>query len=307
MKRNESSQIIALIPAHNEERTIAKVILSAQKYADEVIVCDDGSTDMTRMIAERLGAKVLRHSSREGKGEAFRMLFEKACELAPDVVVTLDGDGQHDPDQIPMLVDPILVGKGDVVVGSRYLEGSQSDVPFFRRVGLSAINFLCRRTMSVSTRDTQSGFRAYSLKALKVLSDCEEKGFGIESEQLSLAAKNGLSVVEVPVNVRYGGLENTSKKSSLSHGGELIASILGLVVEDRPLLYLGLPGTLLALMGLGLAAYLVWLFNITRYFSVPISIMALGASFLGLLLIIAAITLQGLKRLKEAVESKLRK
>lgn len=300
-------KVVAIIPAFDEEKSIARVILQAIPFVDRVIVCDDGSTDMTGMIAGSLGAMVVRHGENRGKGEALRTLYKEAAALNPDIIVALDADGQHDPRHISRLVDPILLGKCDIVVGSRYLDGSHSDPPFLRRVGLGVINFLCRKSTGVSTRDTQSGFRAYSLKALNVVSGCEEKGYGIESEQLSLAAKNGLNIAEVPVDIEYNDLGSTSKKSSLSHGGELIATMLRLVVEERPLLYLGVPGFLLGSVGLALAAYLLWLFNITRYFSVPISVIATGASFTGLLLMTAAITLHGLKRLKEAVESRLRR
>jgi glycosyltransferase involved in cell wall biosynthesis len=92
---NNKPFIIACIPAYNEEKTIAKVIIKTQKYVDKVIVCDDGSKDMTSEIAERLGAIVIKHERNMGKGEALRNLFKKAIELNADIVITLDGDGQH--------------------------------------------------------------------------------------------------------------------------------------------------------------------------------------------------------------------
>ncbi len=95
--------VVAGIPAFNEEKSIAGVVLSAQKHADVVVVCDDGSSDMTREIAERLGAVVVRHEQNLGYGAALQSLFKKARELRADVLVTLDSDGQHDASEIPLL------------------------------------------------------------------------------------------------------------------------------------------------------------------------------------------------------------
>lgn len=103
--------IVVGIPAYNEEKTIAKVVVQAKRCADQVVVCDDGSTDMTGEIAEGLGAKVIRHSKNLGYGVAIQSLFGKARELGADVMVTLDGDGQHDPSDIPVLIEPVLEGR----------------------------------------------------------------------------------------------------------------------------------------------------------------------------------------------------
>ena len=114
--------VVVGIPAYNEEKTIARVVLEAQKYADVVVVCDDGSADLTKQIAERLGADVVRHEQNSGYGAAIQTLFKRAKELRADVLVTLDGDGQHDPEEIPQLITPILTGNAEVVLGSRFHE-----------------------------------------------------------------------------------------------------------------------------------------------------------------------------------------
>jgi glycosyltransferase involved in cell wall biosynthesis len=296
MKGNEVRRV-AVIPAYNEERSIAKVILRAKPYVDEVIVCDDGSTDMTSLIAEAVGARVVRHSERRGKGEALRTLSKEVMELDADIIVTLDGDGQHDPDEIPMLLKPIEAGESDLVVGSRYVDGGKMDAPLYRRLGLRVINFLYKKFAGVRTKDTQSGFRVYSQKAFEFLMQCDAKGYGMEGEQLALAAKNGLRVMEVPISVKYNGTVRNSKKSPLLHGADLVFTLFRLVVEGRPLLYLGLPG--MGLMGIGmvLGVYLLWMFNTSRYFSIPVAILTVGASMAGMLLVIAAITFHGLKRI----------
>ncbi len=251
------------------------------------------------MIAKALGARVVRHGEKLGKGEAFRTLSKEVMELSPEIVVALDGDGQHDPDEIPMLVKPIETGESDVVVGSRYVGGAKMDAPLYRRFGLRVINFLYKQVAGVRARDTQSGFRAYSKKAFEYMIRCDAKGYGIEGEQLVLAAKNGLRVMEVPICVKYDSFARTSKKAPLMHGVDLMSTLFRLVVEERPLMYLGLPGIGLTGMGMIMGLYLLWKFNLTRYFSMPLATLMLGASLVGVLLIIAAITLHGLKRMSE--------
>ena len=294
---------IACIPAYNEEKTIAKVIIEAQRYVDKVIVCDDGSKDLTGEIAERLGADVIRHEKNMGKGVALRDLLTLAKKYNPSIIVTIDADGQHNPNDIPALLEPIEKGEADFVIGSRFIEGAKTDAPLYRRVGLKIINFFNKATTKSNVKDTQSGFRALTIKALNELCSTESEGFGVESEQLTLAIKRGLRIKEVPITIKYKGLPKTSKKFSISHGGEIIATILKLVVEERPLLYLGLPGTILMLLAITLGTYLLLLFNATRYFSLPIAIIALGASLAGITLMIAALTLYALNRIVKRIRN----
>ena len=134
-------------------------------------------------------------------------------------------------------------------------------------------------------------------KVLEALSDFDSKGFGVESEMLSLAKKKGLRVVEVPVNISYAGLPNTSKKSPVRHGGELVQTILRLLVEERPLSLLGIPGAVLLLAGLVSTLDLVLLFNSSRYFSVPMALIAFGGTTCGLVLLVSSLILWALNRL----------
>jgi len=293
--------VVAVIPAFNEEKTVAKVILQAKKYVDIVVVCDDGSTDMTAEIAESLGVSVLRHPKNMGKGVALKTTLEHLKQLSPDVVVTLDADGQHDPDGIPRLLEPIIEGKADLVIGSRYVEGSETDAPLYRRLGLKLINLVSRGSSRGVVRDTQSGFRAYSVKVLDLMQQCEAEGYGIETEQLAVTVENGLRVVEVPITVRYKGLEKTSNKNSMRHGAELVGMALRLIVEERPLLLLGVPGVLLTILGVASGVYLLWYFNAVRYFSVAIALITLGALFMGTILLITSLMLYAITRLKQKI------
>jgi len=294
--------IIACIPAYNEESSIAKVVLRAKSYVDLVMVCDDGSSDDTGMIAEALGAKVIRHERNMGKGEALKSLFKEALNLKPKVVVTIDADGQHSPDEIPRLIEPVLKGEADIVVGSRYLpSGKYLDIPLYRRLGLYFINKLSIKVGGVKVRDAQSGFRAFSLKALEALQPLlESKGYEVEVEQLIKARELGLRVMEVPITVKYKGVLRPSKKNPLSHGGRLVSFLLSKTVERHPLWYLGAPGLIIITIGLYLVNQLFHLFNQTRYFSLPIAIIALGAILTGLLMILTSIMIHELSKLKEA-------
>src|SRR2546425_4363048 len=202
--------VVAGIPGYNEERTIAKVVVVSLRQVDKVVVCNDGSTDMTGIIASKLGAEVISHERNLGKGEALRSLFKAARSVRADVLVTLDGDGQHNPEEIPRLVDAIKSGAADVVVGSRFL-GPRTSVPRYREVGNKFLNAL----ISDGVGDTQSGFRAYGKAVIESIVPAE-MGMGVDSEILMEASQRGFKIAEVPVSVAYGG-GRTSKPQPLLH------------------------------------------------------------------------------------------
>jgi glycosyltransferase involved in cell wall biosynthesis len=290
--------VVACIPAYNEERSIAKTILQTQRFVDRVIVVDDGSEDMTATISERLGATVIRNDHK-GKGSALRAALTYARLLDQVIVVTMDADGQHDPAEIPSLIAPIREREAEMVVGSRYLKESVTDLPSYRRMGLRLVNLLSRRSCNGIVKDTQCGFRAYSAKALEVLQQCKSNGFEIETEQLSLISKSGLRVAEVPVTVSYKGLENTSKQNPVKHGSQLVASALRLIIEERPLLLLGAPGALFGFTGIVTGIYVLLEFNVSRYFSMPMALVALGTIILGSLLSVASLIIYAIARLRD--------
>ena len=185
-RERKKPYIIAGIPAYNEEKTIAKVIVKSRKYVDKVFVCDDGSTDMTAGIAEALGAEVIRHERNMGKGAAIRSLFKKAREEIADVMVTIDGDAQHDADEIPLLLKVMKETRADIVIGSRFLtKETVRKVPKYRYIGNKILNLI---TSVEEITDTQSGFRAYSRKAIELIQPAE-LGFAVDSEILYRAAK----------------------------------------------------------------------------------------------------------------------
>jgi len=297
--------VVVGVPAFNEERTIAKVVLGAKKYADRVLVCDDGSTDMTGEIAEKLGAEVIRHERNLGKGVALRSLFEAGRRIGADVFVTLDADDQHDPEDIPRLVEPILRGDADVVIGNRFrFEGS---VPAVRRWGNRVLNFLTNLSAGGGAEDTQSGFRAYSRAALEVI-DVSEDGLSVDSQIFVDAKEKNLRVVEVPVSAKYPRDVKTSKKNPFQHGSEVIVSLIELISERRPLLFLGVPGLMLLTMGGAAFIMVLNIFNETRKFAIGTAMLGLASALFGALLVFAALILwvmgKRLSRLENRVSSR---
>jgi glycosyltransferase involved in cell wall biosynthesis len=219
---------IVIIPAFNEEVAIASIIKRSLKYADDVLVIDDGSSDNTYQIACDAGAHVIKHYNNLGKGVSLRDAFGEVSGY--DVVVTIDGDGQHNPDEIPELMRPIIEGRADFVNGSRYLDGFDDDTPDYRRVGQRVLDIATNITSGTSVTDSQSGFRAFRGDTIKYFR-FRDTGFGIESEMLADAAEHDLKILEVPITVRYD-VENSSTKGPVTHGvGVLIKIIIDKIVR----------------------------------------------------------------------------
>lgn len=212
---------IVIIPAFNEEIAIESVILKSSLYVDDVLVIDDGSNDNTSKIAKSSGARVITHTKNLGKGFALKDGFNFAKDY--DLVVTIDGDGQHNPDEIPILIDPILNDGADFVNGSRYLNGFEENTPTYRRIGQKVLDIATNISAGIKVTDSQSGFRAFSKKAISVFR-FNDAGFGIESEMLADAADNNLKIVEVPITVRYN--VDGSTKDPVTHGVGVLLKII---------------------------------------------------------------------------------
>jgi glycosyltransferase involved in cell wall biosynthesis len=292
--------IVAGIPAYNEEKTIAKVIMLAQKHVDEVVVCDDGSQDMTAEIAQRLGAIVIKHEKNMGYGAAIQALFEKAKTLNADLLLTLDADGQHDAKEISQLIQPIQERKADIVVGSRFLQRN-NNMPLYRRFGIKVLTKITNGSRKKNAiTDAQCGFRAYNRKAIEGLV-LDETGMGISAEVLLKARVLGLVVTEVPVDVQYRGLE-TSTQHPLKHGLGVIATILRLVVEERPLIFLGVPGTGLLLVGLLFGLWTLQIYATEGRIVTNIALASVAFGLTGIFAIFTAITLFAILRLAQKMK-----
>jgi len=293
--------IVAGIPAYNEEKTIAKVILLVQKHVDKVVVCDDGSEDLTQDIARRLGAVVVRHEKNMGYGAAIQALFRKAKELDADLLLTIDADGQHDAEEIPRLLQPILENKADIVIGSRFLK-PKNGMPAYRRFGVKVLTKMTNGSKGGgSLTDGQCGLRAYNKQAIECL-DFNESGMGISAEIIMTARNHDLRIAEVPVNVHYHNLE-TSTHNPLRHGLGVLSTIIRLVVEERPLFYLGLPGVVFLMVGASFGLWTAQLYAIEHRIVTNVFLVAIVFVVLGVFTTFTAITLYAVLRVTQKLKT----
>ena len=292
--------VVVGIPAFNEEKSIARVILRSQNYADKVVVCDDGSTDLTPKIAQRLDAIVVRHESNQGYGSAIQSLFKCAKDLNADILVTLDGDGQHDPEEIPQVIKPIIEGDADIVVGSRLTDGRSSTLmPWYRRAGVRFLTKLTNgQAANGGVRDSQSGFRAYNRKSIEDLVVFED-GMGVSSEILINARKRRLRVCEVSASCDYKNGLRTSTHHPVRHGVDVMASIIKLVVEDKPLIMLGIPGILALTAGIFFGVWMLQLYAIQQRVVTNVALASIAFIIIGLFFIFTAITLYAISRVAQ--------
>jgi len=292
--------VIVGIPAYNEERTIGRIVLEAQKYADKIIVCDDGSIDYTAKIAQSLGADVIIHGINSGYGASLKSLFCRAHELGADVFVTLDADGQHEPKELSALIEPILNGDADVVIGSRFVgKTGAEEMPKYRQMGAKLITKMVNGSAKNGVTDAQSGFRAYNHLALERINFCET-GMGASVEILLKASKSNLRIVEVPSTCKYNlGDEGTSTENPLSHGVSVIFSLIRLIVEERPLVFLGIPSLFCLLAGVGFGIWMLQLYAIKGVIETNIALAAFSFVLIGFFMLSTSITLYAIARISE--------
>lgn len=234
-------RIVAGLPMYNEEETIGTVVTNVLEYVDDVICVDDGSSDSSARIAEACGAIVHRHRVNRGYGGALKSLFAKAREMDADCIIILDSDGQHDPMDIPKLLEPIISGDADFVIGSRFVEGGGSeDMPAYRRLGIKVITAASNLSSDLEIQDTQSGFRAFSKLAIERLR-FDAEGMELSLEMLEDAHEKELKIQEVPTLIRYD-VPKGSNFTALSHGFTVLAWAMLSLSQKKPLLVLGLPG-----------------------------------------------------------------
>lgn len=195
-------KLVCVSPAFNEERTVASVVEKASRYVDEVIVVDDGSTDNTRKKALEAGAIVISHPRNLGKGAALKTGFKIALERGADVIISIDADGQHDPDEIPRLISAMERGNFDIVIGSRFL-GDISSMPTPRIFSNTITSSFLRLFFGIPVTDSQSGFRAFKRKVIESVSFSDPR-FAAETEILINAKQKGFKIGEVKIKTIYG-------------------------------------------------------------------------------------------------------
>ena len=296
--------IVVGIPAFNEELTIGRVVLEAQKFANHVIVCDDGSTDYTAKIAVSLGADVVIHEKNSGYGASIKSLFERAHELNADIFVTLDADGQHEPNEIPFVIKPIIEGTADIVIGSRFVDkNGTSEMPRYRQFGAKLITKMVNGSAKNGVTDSQSGFRAYNHIALDRL-NFFEAGMGASVEILLKASKSDLRIAEVPSTCKYN-LEDgdTSTENPVSHGVSVLFSLIRLIVEERPLPFLGIPSLFCLLAGVGFGVWMLQIYAVKQTIETNVALASLAFILIGFFMLSTAITLYAIARISEKFSS----
>jgi len=279
--------MLACMPAHNEESTIAGVIVRAKKHVDRIVVCDDGSSDATAEIASGLGAVVLRHERNIGYGAALKTLFDFAQGTPADIVVTLDSDGQHDPADIPALVEPIADGSADIAIGSRFL--GRGEVPDHRRTGIKIINRVARAGSYDTLTDTQSGFRAYNMGAIKTATPTES-GMGASTEILLKAKGGSLRIAEVPIAVRYEKDAHVDTRA-VRQGGSVVLNTIKHLSIEKPHIFYGVPGAVSLLVGIYFAAWTLQQYLDFGYMAPTLLMIAIGGVLVGVMLLSMMITL----------------
>jgi len=282
------------LPAFNEEKNIASIITKLEKISDIVLVCDDGSSDLTGKIAFKMGATVITHKKNMGYGAAIKSLFLKAQELDVDVLVTFDADGQHDVNDIKKVVEPISTNTADLVIGSRFLDNAEDNIPSYRKTGIKIITKLTNTSLKEKIKDSQSGFRAYSKDVLSKIIP-SDYGMGVSSEILIKASKNDFRIAEVPIQISYEG--DTSTHHPVSHGVSVTMSTLKFISIDHPLKFYGIPGLFFLGIGLLFTVMTLQLFSETRQIFTNVTLIAIGTIIFGTMLMMTSILLYSIVNL----------
>jgi glycosyltransferase involved in cell wall biosynthesis len=284
---NHNSIIVAM-PVYNEESYIGTMVIKCKGYADEVLVVDDGSADDSIRVATLAGATVIRNGKNMGYGATIKHILSEARARTFDALVILDADTQHDPRDIPGLVKPILDGY-DLVIGCRNIK----DIPRYRVIGGKVLSLFTNVLTKEKVSDTQSGFRAYSMKAVREL-ELNENGMALSSEMVSEAAKKNLKITEAPISIKY--TKDSSTLNPVVQGGNTLARILVMISKRKPLLFFGVGGGVVTAIGVfaGIMGYEMFSSNQV----LPVGTILLSVMFLiiGILSIFTGIILNALRK-----------
>ena len=285
------SKIAIGLPAFNEGKNIASIIVQLKKKYELIIVCDDGSSDFTSVIAKEMGAIVIKHKKNLGYGAAIRSLFLKARELDCDILITFDSDGQHKISDIDRVIQPIKDKQANMVIGSRFLGNIEGDVPTYRKLGIKAITNLVNSNTRNKITDSQSGFRGYDKKTLEKIIP-SESGMGVSTEILIKSNKYEFKIIEVPITILYE--KEITSQQTLSHGTSVILSTMKFISIEHPLKFYGIPGIIFLAIGLFFVVWTVQEFAIGGSIITNISIIGIGLITLGSILTMTSILLYSL-------------
>jgi glycosyltransferase involved in cell wall biosynthesis len=299
---NGSIGCLVAIPAYNEAGSIADVISRTEPHADEVLVVDDGSSDETAARAREVGATVVQHERNRGYGTALRRAFREADRRGAKHLLVVDGDGQHDPDDIPRLLDRQENDGPRIVIGSRFVGDRRSDIPAYRRLGLRVINTITNLSMGTTgserrVRDTQSGFRAYNAVAIDSLANDSAvgAGMGASTDVLHHARQHDFEIEEVGTKIEYD-VDSASSHNPVIHGVALVSNLLRTVERDHPIASLGIPGFLSCFIGLGFGYWMTTNYVTTGTFPTGLALSATFFLLIGVFACFTAIILHSLNR-----------
>ena len=278
------------IPAYNEEKSIALIITKLKKITDSIIVCDDGSSDMTAEISKNLGATVISHKKNMGYGVAINSIFQKSKELNVDLLVTFDADGQHRVEDIQKVIEPIKNNVADLVIGSRFLD-KKSDVPNYRKIGIKVITKVTNASIRKKLTDSQSGFRAYNGQVLSQISP-SDMGMGISTEILIKSSSKGLRIMEVPITILYSG--NTPTHNPVSHGTSVLFSTIKFTSIEHPLKFYGIPSVIFLIIGVIFTTLAVQYYIDVGRLNSNLTLIGGGAVLIGIIFFICAVLLYSL-------------
>ena len=279
------------IPAYNEEKNIAAIIIKLRKIVDTVIVCNDGSNDSTAEIAENLGAIVINHEKNLGYGSAIKSIFKKSKEIGSDILVTFDADGQHRIEDVKKVIEPIQNGDVDLVIGSRFLDNTKGKIPEYRKIGINIITKITNSTLKKKITDSQSGFRAYSKNLISKL-NISDIGMGISTEILIKASSLNFKIAEVPIIIQYEG--NTSTHNPVSHGTSVLLTTIKYISIEHPLKFYGIPSLIFFAIGLSFTFLSVQYYTEIGRLNTNLTLVAAGTVLIGIILIITTILLYSL-------------
>ena len=289
------------IPAFNEEKNIAKMIVKLKKIYDEIVVCNDGSTDLTGEIAENLGVIVINHKQNLGYGAGINSIIKKSKEIDTDILVTFDADGQHKVEDVKKVIEPIKNGDADLVIGSRFLSKTKEKIPEYRKIGINIITKVTNAGLKKKITDSQSGFRAYSKDLISKL-DISDMGMGISTEILIKTNSLGFRIAEIPITILYEG--KTSTQNPISHGTSVLFSTIKFTSIEHPLKFYGIPSLIFFVIGLSFTFLSIDYYMEVGRINPNVTIVAAGTTAIAVILLVASVLFYSLATIVEGNKSK---
>ena len=289
------------IPAFNEEKNIAKMIVKLKKIYDEIVVCNDGSTDLTGEIAENLGVIVINHKQNLGYGAGINSIIKKSKEIDTDILVTFDADGQHKVEDVIKVIEPIKNGDADLVIGSRFLSKTKEKIPEYRKIGINIITKVTNAGLKKKITDSQSGFRAYSKDLISKL-DISDMGMGISTEILIKTNSLGFRIAEIPITILYEG--KTSTQNPISHGTSVLFSTIKYTSIEHPLKFYGIPSLIFFVIGLSFTFLSIDYYMEVGRINPNVTIVAAGTTAIAVILLVASVLFYSLATIVEGNKSK---